>query len=123
MSDLEFSIQIRISSFQIALENACTNSLFMNYTELRRENLPYILDFFGLEVSGQEFRRMTEQFRYHSKQDDQQVTFISDSEEKQANVTDEMRRLIQKELSELYTALQESDRNITSLYSANGESV
>lgn len=117
MSDLAFSVRVELSTLQIALENTCDHCLFVDYTQLRPENLPGILRFFGLDVAGEEYDGMVEQFGFYSKSDGESVPFAPDSAEKQAKVTDEIREAIEEELWVLYQSLQNSERNLVRVFS------
>lgn len=117
MSDLAFSVQVECSTLRIALENTCDHCLFVDYTQLRPENLPGILRFFGLNVSGEEYNGMVEQFGFYSKSDGESVPFAPDSAAKQAKVTDEIRKAIEEELWGLYQSLHNSERNLERVFS------
>ncbi len=112
MSDLEFSVRVELSTLRIAIENTCDHCLFVDYTQLRPENLPGILDFFGLEVSREENDGMVEQFGYYSKRDGESVPFVPDSATKRDKVTVEIREAIEEELWGLYLSLHNSARNL-----------
>ncbi|MXY47758.1 MAG: hypothetical protein F4Y38_00520 [Gemmatimonadetes bacterium] len=117
MSDLAFSVQVESSTLRIAVENTCDHCLFVDYTQLRPENLPRILRFFGIEVTGEEYDSMIEQFGFYSKSDGETVPFVPDSAAKQDKVTDEIREAIKEELWALYQSLQNSERNLERVYS------
>ena len=112
MSDLAFSVQVESSTLWIALENTCDHCLFVDYSQLRPENLPRILHFFGLNVTGEEYDGMVEQFGYYSKSDGESVPFVPDSASKRDKVTDEIREAIEEELWGLYLSLHHSERNL-----------
>lgn len=112
MSDLEFCVQVELSTLRIAIENTCDHCLFVDYTQLRPENLPGILDFFGLDVTREEYDGMVEQFGYYSKSDGESVPFVPDSATKRDKVTVEIREAIEKELWGLYLSLHNSARNL-----------
>ncbi len=112
MSDLEFCVQVELSTLRIAIENTCDHCLFVDYTRLRPENLPGILDFFGLDVTREEYDGMVEQFGYYSKSDGESVPFVPDSATKRDKVTVEIREAIEKELWGLYLSLHNSARNL-----------
>ena len=112
MSDLEFCVQVELSTLRIAIENTCDHCLFVDYTQLRPENLPGILGFFGLDVTREEYDGMVEQFGYYSKSDGESVPFVPDSATKRDKVTVEIREAIEKELWGLYLSLHNSARNL-----------
>lgn len=112
MSDLEFSVQVESSNLRIAIENTCDHCLFVDYTQLWPENLPGILDFFGLDVTREEYDGMAEQFGNYSKSDGESVPFVPDSAAKRDKVTDKIREAIEKELWGLYLSLHNSARNL-----------
>ena len=116
MSDVEFSVQVEASSFRIAIENICDHCLFVDYTQLRPENIPDILRLFDLDVTKEELAEMVEPFGFYSKSDAESVPFKSDSALKRSKVTDDIKRAIDVELWDLYLALQESARNISQVY-------
>ena len=117
MSDLAFSVQVESSTLWIALENTCDHCLFVDYSQLRPENLPRILHFFGLNVTGEEYDGMVEQFGYYSKSDGESVPFVPDSASKRDKVTDEIREAIEEELWGLYLSLHHSERNLDRVFS------
>ena len=112
MSDLEFCVQVELSTLRIAIENTCDHCLFVDNTQLKPENLPGILDFFGLEVTREEYDGMVEQFGNYSKSDGESVPFVPDSATKRDKVTVEIREAIEKELWGLYLSLHNSARNL-----------
>ena len=112
MSDLEFSVQVESSTLRIAIENACDHCLFVDYTQLIPENLPRILRFFGINVTGEEYDGMVKQFGFYSKSDGVSEPFVPDSAAKQDKVTDEIRAAIEEELWGLYQSLFKSERNL-----------
>lgn len=112
MSDLAFSVQVESSTLRIAIENTCDHCLFIDYTQLRPENLPRILRFFGLKVTREEYDGMVEQFGFYSKSDGESVPFVPDSAAKRDKVTDEIKQAIQEELWGLYQSLHNSERNL-----------
>lgn len=117
MSDLEFSVQVESATLRIAIENACDHCLFVDYTQLRPENLPGILRFFGLNVTGEECEGMVEQFGFYSKSDGESVPFVPDSAAKRDKVTDEIRAAIEEELWGRYLSLHKSERNLDQVIS------
>lgn len=117
MSDLAFSVQVESSTLRIAMENACDHCLYVDYTQFRPENLPRILRFLGLDVTGEEYDGMVEQFGYYSKSDGESVPFAPDSAVKQAKVTAEIRKAIEEELWGLYLSLHHSERNLDQAFS------
>ena len=117
MSDLEFSVQVESSILRIAIENACDHCLFVDYTQLIPENLPRILRFFGINVTGEEYDGMVEQFGFYSKSDGASVPFVPDSAAKRDKVTDEIKEAIEEELWGLYQSLFKSERNLERVYS------
>ena len=118
MSDLEFSVQVESSTLRIAIENTCDHCLFVDYTQLRPENLPKILRFFGLDVTKEEYDEMDAQFGIYSKSDGESVPFVPDSAAKRDKVTDEIGKAIDNELWGLYLALQNSKRNLDQAFGA-----
>ncbi len=112
MSDLEFSVQCELSTLRIAAENTCDHCLFVDYSQLRPENLPRILRFFGIDVTEEEHDNMVEQFGFYSKSDGESVPFVPDSAAKRDKVTDEMREAIEENLWEMYLSLHNSARNL-----------
>ena len=118
MSDLEFSVQVESSTLRIAIENTCDHCLFVDYTQLRPENLPKILRFFGLDVTDDEYDKMVAQFGIYSKSDGESVPFTPDSAAKRDKVTDEIRKAIEHELWGLYLALRSSERNLDQAFGA-----
>ena len=116
MSDLAFSVQVESSTLRIALENTCNHCLFVDYSQLRPENLPRILRFFGLNVTGKEYDGMVEQFEFYSKSDGESVPFVPDSASKRDKVTEEIRVAIEEELWELYLSLHQSERNLDQVF-------
>ena len=116
MSDLAFSVQVESSTLRIAIENTCDHCLFVDYTQLKPENLPRILRFFGLNVTGEEFDGMVEQFGFYSKRDGESVPFVPDGAAKRDKVTDAIREAIEEELWDLYQALHHSERNLDQVF-------
>lgn len=112
MSDLEFCVQCELYTLRIAAENTCDHCLFVDYSQLRPENLPKILRFFGIKVTREEYDGMVEQFGYYSKRDGESVPFVPDSATKRDKVTDEIREAIEEELWGLYLSLHHSERNL-----------
>lgn len=112
MSDLEFCVQVELSTLRIAIENTCDHCLFVDYTQLKPENLPGILSFFGLDVTREEYDGMVEQFGYYSKSDGESVPFVPDSAAKRDKVTVEIKEAIEEELWGLYLSLHNSARNL-----------
>ena len=117
MSDLAFSVQVESSTLRIAIENTCDHCLFVDYKQLKPENLPKILRFFGLKVAGEEYDKMFEPFGFYSKRDGESVPFVPDSAAKRDKVTDEIREAIEEELWDLYQSLHHSERNLERVYS------
>ncbi|MDE2845893.1 MAG: hypothetical protein OXO51_04220 [Gemmatimonadota bacterium] len=117
MSDLAFSVQCELSTLRIAAENACDHCLFVDYTQLKPENLRRILRFFGINVTGDEYDGMVEQFGFYSKSDGESVPFVPDSATKRDKVTDEIRKAIEEELWDLYQSLHQSERNLERVFS------
>ena len=117
MSDLAFSVRVESSTLRIAIENTCDHCLFVDYTQLKPENLPRILRFFGLKVTGEEYDGMVEPLGYYSKRDGESVPFVPDSAAKRDKVTDEIREAIEEELWDLYQSLHHSERNLERVYS------
>ena len=112
MSDLAFSVQVESSTLRIAIENTCDRCLFVDYTQLIPENLPRILRFFGINVTGEEYDGMVAQFGFYSKSDGESEPFVPDSAAKRDKVTDEIREAIEEELWGLYQSLFKSERNL-----------
>ncbi len=112
MSDLAFAVQVESSTLRIAIQNTCDHCLFVDYTQLKPESLPRILRFFGLNVTGEEYDGMVEQFGFYSKSDGESVPFVPDSAAKRDKVTDEIREAIEEGLSGLYLSLHNSERNL-----------
>ncbi|MYA77637.1 MAG: sulfotransferase [Gemmatimonadetes bacterium] len=117
MSDLAFSVRVESSTLRIAIENTCDHCLFVDYTQLKPENLPRILRFFGLKVTREDYNKMFEPFGFYSKRDGESVPFVPDSAAKRDKVTDEIREAIEEELWDLYQSLHHSERNLERVYS------
>ena len=117
MSNLAFSVQVESATLRIAIENTCDHCLFVDYTQLKPENLPRILRFFGINVNGEEYGGMVEQFGFYSKSDGKSVPFVPDGASKRDKVTDEIRAAIEEELWGLYSFLHQSERNLERVYS------
>ena len=89
------------------------NTHYLNYRQMNKQNIDQILRTgFGYAATQADLSLMQAQFDTYSKDDSGKVRFVSDSQEKQKQVTPQMRAVAEHYLMDRYRQLEESDKNL-----------
>lgn len=89
------------------------NTHYLNYRQMNKQNIDQILRAgYGYAATEADLPLMQAQFDTYSKDDTGTVRFVSDSKEKQKQVTPEMREAAEEYLMDMYRQLEESDNNL-----------
>lgn len=94
------------------------NTHYLNYRQMNKQNIEQILHTgYGYVATEVDLPLMQAQFDTYSKDDTGAVRFVSDSKEKQKQVTPEMRVAAEEYLLDMYQQLEESDNNLNKVLS------
>lgn len=115
MSHLSYCTNLYVRYLKAALNAFTENISYLNYSKLTKKNLEAILyHAFGYVTTPSQLLLMQRQFDFYSKDDTNTTHFTSDKEEKQKAATPEIKHCAEGELAELYSHLEQSDRNLNS---------
>jgi len=94
------------------------NNHYLNYRQMNKQNIDQILRIgYGYTATKSDLSLMQAQFDTYSKDDTGTVRFVSDSKEKQKQVTPQMRVAAEEYLLDIYQQLEESDKNLNKVLS------
>ncbi len=112
MTDTDYLAACYANYFKTAL-NAHTPLAFVNYRDLSLDNFPYIVEY-GLDCSfdQHELLAMSEQFRYHSKDDSNSSRFHDDKAQKQTVLSEDERDMVEKRCAGLMAQLDTTSQNL-----------
>ncbi len=92
------------------------NTHYLNYRQMNKQNIDQILrTAYGYAATEADLSLMQAQFDTYSKDDSGTVRFVSDSKEKQKQVTPEMREAAEEYLMDMYRQLEQSDNNLNNV--------
>ncbi len=113
MTDIEYLARCYANYFQTALKAVRKGIHLVNYTDITPATFPAILGR-GLDakIPTDEMSVMLEQFRFHSKDDEDATKFEPDAEQKIASISDEDTRMINRLCANLVRELDESPGNL-----------
>lgn len=113
MTDIEYLAHCYANYFQTALKAVRKGIHLVNYTDITPATFPAILGR-GLDakIPTDEMSVMLEQFRFHSKDDEDATKFEPDAEQKIASISDEDTRMINRLCANLVRELDESPGNL-----------
>ena len=113
MTDIEYLARCYANYFKTALSAVHHGIHLVNYTDITPATFPAILGR-GLDakIPEDEMSIMLEQFRFHSKDDEDATKFEPDTEQKIASISDEDTSMINRLCSNLLRELDESPGNL-----------
>jgi len=89
------------------------NTHYLNYRQMNKQNIDQILlTGYAYAATEIDLPLMQAQFDTYSKDDTGTIRFVSDSKEKQKQVTPEMHEAAEKYLMDMYRQLEASDNNL-----------
>lgn len=113
MSTLEYLTLFYERYLQAALAVDSARLQFLNYEQIKVENLTTIIQqSFNYVITPTMLEQMQVQFTYYSKDDSDTLRFSSDTKEKQNAVTAEIRQAVARHMDNDYLALNQSARNL-----------
>lgn len=98
------------SFFRAALAAPPATLQVLHYQQLRAENLPAILDFFGVMPSASALAAMQAQFHYSAKDARHWRPFVADEEAKATKITADIAAQVEITLRPLYRQLEARPR-------------
>jgi len=109
-SMLEYYTAALASFFRAALAAPPATLQVLHYQQLRAENLPAILDFFGVMPSASALAAMQAQFHYSAKDARHWRPFVADEEAKATKITADIAAQVEITLRPLYRQLEARPR-------------
>lgn len=106
MTSEEYCARMLASFCQIALQMADHNTLMLNYNQLPEATWSSVLDFFQVNFSEEEKKRMRDTSQLYSKDPTKKRVFVNDSETKQKQCYREVQEMASQWLDELYKNLE-----------------
>lgn len=112
MTDTDYLAACYAHYFKAALKTDSPLS-FVNYRDLSRDSFLHIAEY-GLNCSFEdhELLAMSEQFRYHSKDDSNSSRFLDDKAQKQMVLTEAERGMVDRHCAGLMAQLDTTSRNL-----------
>lgn len=94
-----------------ALQTSPKGLSYINYNQLIPNNFSSILKTLNCSAGEEELEQMKKQFEYYAKDDDEQIRFVSDTDEKRQKITPEVEKLVSERLIHLYEQLENAENN------------
>ena len=113
MTDIEYLARCYANYFKTALSAVHHGIHLVNYTDITPSTFPAILGRgLAAEIPEDEMSIMLEQFRFHSKDDEDATEFQPDVDRKIASISEDDTRMINKLCEKLLRELDESSGNL-----------
>lgn len=113
MSGIDYLTKCYANYFRAALSAEGADMTYLNYHHLQAKNFSAILRHaFGYEPSTNELDLMRTQFEHHAKDDTDRTRFTDDRAIKQATISHDDRRIVERELSGLFEQIELSGSNL-----------
>ncbi len=119
LTDTDYLAACYAHSFRV-VRNAKTPLALVNYRDLSQDSFPYIVEH-GLDCifDQNELLAMSEQFRYHSKDDSNASRFQDDKALKQMVLSEDERDMVKRRCAALMAQLDSTSRNLFAPDGAN----
>lgn len=113
MDPLNYFTSFYEQYIELALTKLKTNTRYLNYRQMTKENLPNILQHsFGYTATEQNLSLMQAQFNTYSKDNSGKTRFTSDVKAKQKLITPQIRKMVDLRLADQYRNLEDSQLNL-----------